>query len=131
MFSMCINFVYFKVLCINLMYNIQINSTTKLGEITCFIDKLSQHVRDCGCQGFESRLVQHLLSLCVVLQAEGLDAGQVLDTVYDMVKDKQRVSSKGPFPLNNYDLRLRSRCRKCGFKRSQSQESDWYPFLQL
>ena len=57
----------------------------------CFIDELTRHVCESGDERFESRLGQHLLSLCLALQAEGLDQGHVLDLIWDMVKVKPQV----------------------------------------
>ena len=55
------------------------------------IDELTRHVCESGQERFESRLGQHLLSLCVALQAEGLDPGHILDLMWDMVKVKPQV----------------------------------------
>ena len=60
------------------------------------IDELARHVCESGEERFESRLGQHLLSLCVALQAGGLDSGHVLDLVWDVVKVKPQVRKGQP-----------------------------------
>ncbi len=71
------------------------NSTAKLGETTCVLEELTRHIAECDEEEgskFETRLVRHLLCLSAALQDQGLEAGRILYTAWELVKTKPQVA---------------------------------------
>ncbi len=55
----------------------------------CYLQELSHHVQ--GNREFESRLGHHLLGASLCVTEQGLDAGMLLDLLWQLVKDKHQV----------------------------------------